>query len=117
MLTPAGKECKYYYEDFMRGRDQQECRLFGANPASLEWQPSDCEICPVPDILRANASPNMELKGVIKHRLLGFGRKLEVRAVCTKHQIEIPDPYVGCPKCNAERPGIDAILNDLESGE
>src|SRR5688572_8219728 len=27
MRTPAGKECDFYYEDFHRGRELQECRI------------------------------------------------------------------------------------------
>ena len=109
MRTPAGKECPHYYEDFHRGRDIQECRLAKANRASLAWQPSDCAKCPVPDILNANASPFMELNLTIKRGLLGFGRKLEVSAHCTRHDTPIEDPYVGCPLENQDRPGLDLL--------
>ena len=27
MRTPAGKECQYFYGDYYRGRNQEECRL------------------------------------------------------------------------------------------
>lgn len=103
MKTPAGKECRHYYEDFHRGRNVQECRLIQGNPDSLPWRPSDCEKCPVPDILNANASPNLELKLTVDTRLMGLGRKLDIEAFCTKHRCEIEDPYVGCEQCNAER--------------
>ena len=29
----------------------------------------------------------------------------------------IPDPFVGCPRCNAERPGLDAFLKALENDD
>lgn len=113
MRTPAGKECQHYYEDFHRGRNVQECRLVRQNPASLQWKPDDCSKCPVPAILNANASPNLELTLTIKPKLLGLGRQLEVKASCLKHRSVIEDAYVGCPQCNAERPGLDIFWQAL----
>lgn len=115
--TPAGKECKFYYADYNRGRDLQECRLIKINPDSLPWQPNYCAMCPVPDILEANASPNLELKLTARTRLLGLGRKLDVEATCIKHRLPVEDPYVGCTRCNAERPGLDAFIQALEKGD
>jgi hypothetical protein len=114
MRTPAGKDCQHYYQDFHRGKNVQECRLSQGNPASLQWKPGDCARCPVPDMLNANASQYLELKLTIKPRLLGLGRQVEVAASCLKHQITIEDAYVGCPKCNAERPGLDVFWQALE---
>lgn len=113
MRTPAGKECPHYYEDFHRGRNQQECRLIQQNPDSLRWRISDCSQCSVPEILNANASSYLELKVTVKPRLLGLGRRIEVSASCIKHHVEIEDAYVGCPKCNAERPGLDIFWQAL----
>lgn len=114
MRTPAGKECRYYYEDFHRGRNLQECRLIKENrDNALPWKPVDCSSCLVPDILNANSSRYLELKLSIKPRLLGLGRKLELSAFCTRHKIEIPDAFVGCPPCNAERPGLDVFREAL----
>lgn len=111
MRTPAGKECPHYYEDFHRGRSTQECRLIQANPASPPWQPRDCFSCPVPAILQANGSPNLGLRGTVRKGFLGLiGRRVEVRASCAKHQIPIEDPYVGCPRCSAERVDIAGLL-------
>jgi hypothetical protein len=117
MKTPAGKECPQYYADFNRGRNIQECRLANRNPESAPWHPGDCARCPVPDIVRANASPTMRLKLTIKAGFLGIGRRNIVEAFCEKHSIRIDDPFVGCPKCNSERSGFDAFreaLDDLE---
>ncbi|MDX1994821.1 MAG: hypothetical protein SF029_20730 [bacterium] len=114
MRTPAGKECRHYYEDFYRGRNVQECRLVKGNPDSMHWRPVDCSRCPVPDILNANASPYLELKLTIKPRLLGLGRRNEVEASCERHRIPIEDAYTGCPKCNAERPGLDVFRKALD---
>jgi hypothetical protein len=113
--TPAGKECPQYYADFHRGRHVQECRLASRNDKSAEWRPSDCTNCPVPDIVRANASEHMRLQLTIKNGFLGFGRHNEVQAFCEKHQIKITDPFVGCPKCNAERPAASAFFEALEN--
>ena len=74
----------------------------------------DCSRCAVPDILNANASPYLELELTIKPRLLGLGRTVEVKASCAKHRITIEDAHVGCPKCNAERPGLDVFRKALD---
>lgn len=114
MRTPAGKECRFYYADYNRGRNLQECRLIKANPDSLRWQPKYCSQCQVPEILNANASPDMELTLTVKPIVLGLGRRLDVKAYCTKHRIAIDDPYVGCPKCIAERPGLELFRKALD---
>ncbi len=103
MRTPAGKECKYYYEDFHRGRATQECRLIHETSGSKAWHPSDCSNCPVPEILRANASEHLQLKAAIKTGFLGFGRHVDVTARCGKHNVIIDDPMIGCPICSQER--------------
>lgn len=115
MRTPAGKECRHYYEDFHRGRNIQECRLVRGNPDSLSWKPVDCSSCPVPDILNANADADLELTLTISKRLLGFGRKLTVTAYCLKHRIPIDDPYVGCPIHAEEKgKGLDIFRQALD---
>ena len=114
MITPAGSECKHYYEDFNRGRAIQQCRLARLNPESRAWQPSDCAKCPVPAILRANGNPDMVLTLTIKSGFLGLVRRLDVRAMCSKHNIEIPEPPIGCPKCNAERPDLASLFGELD---
>lgn len=115
MRTSAGKECPHYYADFHRGRNVQECRLIQGNRDSLPWRPVDCTGCPVPEILQANASKDLELKLTIKPRLLGLGRKHIVEAYCLKHRIPIEDAFVGCPRCNQERPGLDVFREALNA--
>ena len=114
MRTPAGSECKHYYEDFNRGREIQECRLARLNPASLPWQPSDCAKCPVPAILRANGSPDMILTLTIRRGFLGLGRTIETTAFCRKHKMDIDEPPIGCPQCNAERPDLRALFGESD---
>lgn len=116
MRTPAGSECRYYFQDFHRGKNVQECRLVKENPASKRWRPADCAACPVPAILQANASPNLELSLTIGSRFFGLGRQLTVTARCRRHNSVIDDPFIGCPECNHERPGLDLFLNALEDG-
>ncbi len=112
MKTPSGKECKHYYEDFHRGRNVQECRLNKQNLDSEAWHPNDCGKCPVPDILRANADPDMELTLTISRGFMGFGRKLEVTAKSLKDGTVIEDPYVGNP--DKHSPGLDIFRQALE---
>jgi hypothetical protein len=114
MRTPAGQECPHYYEDFNRGREIQECRLVRANPETAQWRPKDCERCPVPEIVRANASPHMRLTLTIRPSLMGFVRRMEVQAWCDKHDIAIDDPYVGCPLCAEDNPGLQLFKQALE---
>lgn len=115
MITPAGKDCPHYFEDFHRGRSRQECRLIASNPASKPWRPKDCSRCPIPDILRANASEYLELKAQVNTGFLGiFGVRVEVEAYCRKHNTPIKDPYVGCRRCEAETPGLAEILAALD---
>ncbi len=96
MLTPAGRECRYYYEDFHRGRVLRECRLLSRE----EWTPRVCAACPVPGILRANSCPHMELRGHLVRRWLR--RRVQVEAFCVRHQVPVENPYVGCGRCHPE---------------
>ena len=114
MITPAGKECRFYYQDYFRGRSEQECRLIKANPRSPQWQPKDCATCPVPDILMANSNPNLVLEATVKPGFLGINRHVEVYAFCSRHLIDVDKPAAGCPKCAAERPGLRELFDNLD---
>jgi hypothetical protein len=106
--TPAGAECAYYYEDFARGASRQECRAPRA-ANSGRWQPPFCGVCPVPGILAANSSPQLDLRVAMKRGPFGIGRRVEVEAWCVVHGPVIDDPHVGCPACNAD---ADELLRD-----
>lgn len=110
MRTPAGKECRFYYEDYYRGSSEQECRLIQNNPRSAAWRPQDCFNCPVPDILLANSSPHLVLEGTINKGFLGFNRRVEVTAFCSRHLVDVDSPEVGCPQCARERPGFQELF-------
>lgn len=117
MRTPAGKECPHYYEDYHRGRELQECRLVKANPDSAPWKPKDCARCPVPDILRANASEDLRLRLTIRPVLLGLVRQFHVEAWCDLHDIPIEDPYTGCPRCMDDNPALRLFKDALENSD
>ena len=117
MLTPAGKECPHYYEDFNRGRSVQECRLAAQNPESLPWRPKDCAKCQVPDIVRANASPDMALRLTIRSVLLGFIRQVQIEAWCVRHDRPIEDPYVGCPLDREENDALKLFREALDKSD
>lgn len=105
MRTPAGSECKFYYEDFHRGRTKQECRLLQGNPASEPWRPQLCKTCPVPAILRANACANMVLQAWVGRRW-GLLRQVKVSAYCLLAKQEVTEPKVGCGRCHEAREGL-----------
>ena len=112
MRTPAGKECRFYYEDYHRGNSEQECRLIQNNPRSQDWRSEDCYNCPVPDILLANSSPDLVLEGTVRKGFLGFNRRVEVKAFCSRHLVDVESPAVGCPQCARERPGFQELFGD-----
>ena len=100
MRTPAGKECAFYYQDYFRGRETRECRLLQRNPKGGFWKPSHCASCPVPDILRQNACPNLVLEARVEKTLLGLRERVRVFAVCAQHIQEVAEPAVGCGHCH-----------------
>ena len=110
MINPAGQECRFYYQDFHRGRSEQECRLIEGNPESADWRESDCSMCAVPEILRANSSPDLVLRATIKKGILGMNRHVTVTAFCSRHLIDVPKPHVGCPECAKEKPGLEQLF-------
>ncbi len=106
MRTPAGTECPYYFEDFHRGREKQECRLIDRTPGGGTWDPSLCKGCPVPGIVRANACEHMVLEALVDSGLLGFGKRVEVSAMCTRSLQEVEEPHVGCGQCHLDMPPL-----------
>ncbi len=92
--------CRYYFADFHRGRDTEECRLIKRNPDSRPWRRALCDSCPVPGILIASNSRELALEAKVERKFLR--EQVEVTfAVCTKHMLELTDPLV-CPQCAAE---------------
>lgn len=100
MRTPYGKECKFYYADYFRGRRTQECRLIQANPDSEAWKSALCQTCPVPDILLTNACPNLALHARVRKTMFGLLQQVEVQAACREYRVSIDKPKVGCGHCH-----------------
>ena len=96
MKTPAGSECKYFYGDYYRGRDHEECRLLGA-----AWKRTLCRTCPVPSISLANACEFMRLRGEVTRPIsAGFQLRVKVTTFCEKTGRSGFDPYIGCGECH-----------------
>ncbi len=102
MRTPAGFECKYFYGNYFRGRNEEECRLIGDVPSPQNWKPDLCKTCPVPGILQANACPHLVLHGEVSRQLLGIKRRVKVSAYCVKSQLNVKEPEIGCGQCHPE---------------
>jgi hypothetical protein len=100
MLTPAGTECPFYYADFHRGRQRQECRLVARTPGGGRWAPDLCARCRVPAIHVANACPNLVLEARVQPGVLGLGRGVRVSAVCTRSGGPVTEPEIGCGQCH-----------------
>ena len=113
MLTPAGKECRHYYADFHRGANVQRCRLIERNRDTLPWRPELCATCPVPDILRANACPNLILDARVVKRFLGLSQQVQVSGWCKEYFLEVKQPAVGCGHCHEAGAGR-SIFEALE---
>lgn len=102
MRTPAGKECRYFYGDYYRGRNQEECRLL--QPADLRWKPELCKTCPVPGILRANACTHLILEPQLERPFPFIQPRVKVKSYCTKTTRAGFDPHIGCGECHALPP-------------
>jgi hypothetical protein len=100
MKTPAGIECKFFYGDYYRGRNHEECRLIGNVNPPHHWTRDLCQKCPVPGILRANACEFMKLNAQVTGLPFGFMRKVKVSAYCTFSQQNVAEPQIGCGKCH-----------------
>jgi len=103
MKTPAGTECKYFYGDYYRGRQHEECRLVG--PA---WSRDLCRSCPVPSILQANACEFLRLRAdVNRPPTAAFRRRVKVTPFCEKTERSGFDPHIGCGECHPLPPAFD----------
>lgn len=105
MKTPAGKECRYFYGDYYRGRNHEECRLLKDN--GLSWSPSMCQDCPVPEYLLANACEHLTYIPSIYKPLFFMKPKVKVKAYCTKIDEQVAEPQIGCRECH---PGLQNLI-------
>lgn len=100
MKTPYGQECKFYYADFFRGNNTEECRLLENNPETERWFPALCQTCPVPEILRANQCPHLHLYARVGKTMFGLSKRVEVEGFCDVSFSDVRDPRVGCGQCH-----------------
>jgi hypothetical protein len=99
MRTPAGNECSFFYGDYHRGRNLEECRLLKV--ADEKWTSNLCLTCPVPGIQMANACKFLELRGkVIRPITAAFQRRVQVTAYCVKTERAVQEPHIGCGECH-----------------
>ncbi len=95
-------DCRYYYADYHRGRDEEKCRLIERNPENRRpWRRSLCDTCPVPGILRESTCEHLALEASVQ-RKLGVLDRVTVYAVCTEHVQELKDPR-RCASCEAQK--------------
>jgi hypothetical protein len=99
MKTPAGIECPYFYGDYYRGRNLEECRLLQV--AGQRWTPDLCKTCPVPAISRANACENLKLNPTVGRPPTSlFQKRVQLHPYCEKAHRSVPEPQVGCGECH-----------------
>ena len=104
MRTPAGKECRYFYGDYYRGRDHEECRLLNTQSPPLPWKPDLCTGCPVPEILLANACVYLELNPQLTRSFPFTRQQVKVKTYCSKTQRAGFDAHIGCGECHSLPP-------------
>ena len=100
MRTPAGKECRYFYGDYYRGREHEECRLLSNGVPPLTWKPILCSTCPTPGIIQANACPHMILTPSLTRPFPYIRQQVQIRAYCQKTQRNVNEPQIGCGECH-----------------
>jgi hypothetical protein len=100
MRTPAGKECRYFYGDYYRGRSQEECRLLKSASPPLVWSPNLCTDCPIPSIHFANSCQYMVLEASIGRPFPFFKKQVQVKTFCEKSHRAGFDPFIGCGECH-----------------
>ena len=93
--------CRYFYGDYHRGKNSEECRLIESNRENTRsWKRKHCDTCPVPELLIASNCRDLLLEAEVKRKFLR--EQVEVTfAVCTKHMEELSDPH-HCPQCALE---------------
>jgi hypothetical protein len=114
MQNPYGKECQYFYGDYYRGRNREECRLL---PGPGSWQPDLCRICPVPGILQANGCQHMRLQAETFRPLLVLKPQVRISAICTKTEKTIPEPHIGCGQCHTLPPILMGEPDDINPAD
>ena len=93
--------CRYFYGDYHRGKNVEECRLLTENPSNERpWRRKHCDSCPVPETLIASNCRDLALEAEVRRKFLRE-QVVITFAICTKHVLELDDPLY-CPKCAEE---------------
>ena len=101
MRTPAGKECRYFYGNYFRGREIEECRLLEESDPPQTWKPDLCSSCPVQNIQLANGCENLILNANV-HRPFLIGKpEVQISAHCKKTNKSVSEPHIGCGECHS----------------
>lgn len=98
MKTPYGRECRFFYGDYYRGRNFEECRGLINPQEKQNWDSTLCKDCPVPAIELNNNCPNLVLTAYISKVL--FKKRIKVKASCSKTLLPVKDPNIGCGHCH-----------------
>ena len=100
MPTPVN--CRYFYGDYFRGRNHEECRLLEESPNnSRPWRRKLCDSCPVPELLITSNCRDLALEADVKRSFLRE-RVVVTFAICTKHLAQLDDP-LNCEQCRDEQ--------------
>jgi len=93
--------CRYFYGDYFRGTEKEDCRLLAASPQNQRsWKRGHCDSCPVPALLIGSNSRDLLLEAAVQRKFLR--EQVEVTfAVCARHMLELDNPLY-CPKCAEE---------------
>jgi len=100
MRTPAGKECRFFYGNYHRGREIEECRLLQDASPPLAWKAELCSTCPVPEILMNNACEHLILVPSLVRPFPFIKQGVQVKPYCLKNQRSGFDPNIGCGECH-----------------
>lgn len=111
MRTPAGFDCRFFYGDYFRGNNREECRLVNHPVNGILWTPDLCSTCPVPKVIMANACPNLEMIAHVEKYFLGFKKHMVVHYYCSLSKKDVSEPEIGCGKCHT----IPSLMLDKDN--
>lgn len=98
MRTPDGRDCRYFYGDYYRGRNFEECRALSSPEDKKNWTSKLCSKCPMPGYLRNNSCKNLVYSVSIES--IFFIKNMKVKAWCSHAHDLVKDPNVGCGHCH-----------------
>ena len=108
MKTPAGRECTYFYGNYHRGRNDEECRLMP--DGERQWTSKLCQTCPMPGYQRANNCEHMRYQARIEREWQNLWQpRVKITANCVKSATSVKDPHIGCGQCH---PVLNFVVKD-----